>query len=472
MTQATMSAASSREITATRVFDAPRDLVFQTFIDPQHVSNWWGPRGFRTTTYEMDVRPGGIWRHTMHGPDGRDYPNETHYVEVTRPERLVYEHVSPPKFRSTVTFDDSEGKTKVTVHMLFESAEVREQVAREHGAVEGLHQTLERLGEQLDSMTAPQFEISRTFDAPRDMVWKAFTEAKRLMHWWGPKGSTWVSGKLDLRPGGMFHYTMRSPDGHEMWGKFVYRDIDAPARLVFVNSFANAAGEIIRAPFNAQWPLEVLNTVTFTEISGRTIVTVRGGPVNATAEERETFRNAYPLMNQGFSGTFDQLSSYLVTQLHRLVVTTRGDREIVMTRVFDAPRHLVFEAWTKPEHVRHWYGRHGWNLDVCEIDLQVGGRWRYVMRGPGGRTMGLGGVYQEIAPPERLVSTEAFDDYPGEATYTLTLSERVGQTTLTITSVASSGEIRDGIIKSGMEEGAAETMDRLAGLLASLQSGA
>ncbi|HTW63871.1 MAG TPA: SRPBCC domain-containing protein [Bryobacteraceae bacterium] len=462
---------SSREIIASRIFDAPRELVFETWTDPTHISNWWGPRGFQTVTHEMDVRPGGVWRHTMRGPDGRDYPNETRYVEVVSPERLVYEHISPPEFQTTVTFVETGGKTRVNVRMVFESAELRDRVALEYGAVEGLNQTLERLGEELASMSQPQFEISRTFDAPRDLVWKAFTESKRLMHWWGPRGLSWVSGKLDLRPGGMFHYCMRSPEGQEMWGKFVYREIDAPARLVFVNSFCDAAGDTVRAPFNAQWPLEVLNTVTFSEHAGRTTITVRGGPINAPAEEREVFRNASQSMEQGFSGTFDQLTAYLVTQRHPLVVRTQGDREIVLTRVFDAPRDLVFEAWTKPQHVVHWYGRHGWNLEVCEIDLRVGGRWRYVMRGPKGRSIGLGGAYLEIARPERLVSTESFDDYPGESINTVTLTEQNGQTTLTITGLASSTEIRDAIIKSGMEEGAAETMDRLAGVLASLSAG-
>src|SRR5580698_3189652 len=140
---------TDREIVATRIFDAPRDLVFQMWTDPKHISNWWGPRGFSITTHEMDVRPGGVWRHVMHGPDGRDYPSEIVFLEVVKPERLVYDHVSEPRFTMTVTFAEDAGKTKVTVRNLFESAALRNKVAVEHGAVEGLHQTLERFGEQL-----------------------------------------------------------------------------------------------------------------------------------------------------------------------------------------------------------------------------------------------------------------------------------------------------------------------------------
>jgi len=150
-----------------------------------------------------------------------------------------------------------------------------------------------------------------------------------------------------------------------------------------------------------------------------------------------------------------------------LKVTTPTEREVVMTRVFDAPRRLVFDALTKPELFKRWFGPRGWSLVVCEIDLKVGGAWRSVLRGPGGKDMGMRGVYQEIVPPERLVSTESFDDYPGESLNTLVLFEKEGKTTFTITVRYQSQEIRDAVIKSGMEHGAAECYDKLAELLAS-----
>jgi uncharacterized protein YndB with AHSA1/START domain len=145
---ASSASTADREILATRVFDAPRELVFQMWIDPQHVGYWWGPKGFSLTTHEMDVRPGGVWRFIMHGPDGRDYQNEIVYLEIAPPERLVYRHVSPP-FRSTITFVERSGKTELTVRMLFESAALRDKVAAEFGAVEGLDQHLDRLGDEV-----------------------------------------------------------------------------------------------------------------------------------------------------------------------------------------------------------------------------------------------------------------------------------------------------------------------------------
>jgi uncharacterized protein YndB with AHSA1/START domain len=309
-------ATSDREIIATRIFDAPRDLVYQTWTDPKHVSNWWGPRGFRTTTYEMDVKPGGVWRHVMHGPDGRDYQNEIVFLEIVKPERLVYKNVSEPQFQTTVTFAEHDGKTEVTARMLFESAKLRNWVATEHGAVEGLHQTLERLGEQL--MTMPghadhEFGITRVFDAPRDLVWKAFTEPERLKHWWGPKGFTMLVCNVDLRPGGVFHYCMRAPNGAEMWGKWVYREIVPPERLVTVVSFTDAEGSLLRHPMNPSWPLELLHTMTLSERDGKTTLRASAVPTNATDEERNTFNAAHKSMEAGFTGTLDQLEAYLAS---------------------------------------------------------------------------------------------------------------------------------------------------------------
>jgi uncharacterized protein YndB with AHSA1/START domain len=154
-----------------------------------------------------------------------------------------------------------------------------------------------------------------------------------------------------------------------------------------------------------------------------------------------------------------------------LKLTIQGDREIVMTRVFDAPRRLVFDAFTKPELVKQWLlGPPGWSMPVCEIDLKVGGAYRYVWRQDSdGSEMGMGGVYREIVPQERVVCTEMFDVawYPGEAVGTLVLSEQGGKTTITQTVLYQSREARDAVLKSGMEKGVAASYDRLQQLLAS-----
>ncbi|MGB8730662.1 MAG: SRPBCC family protein, partial [Candidatus Sulfotelmatobacter sp.] len=153
-------------------------------------------------------------------------------------------------------------------------------------------------------------------------------------------------------------------------------------------------------------------------------------------------------------------------------ITAHGDREIVVTRVFDAPRRLVFDAYTQPELLKKWLlGPDGWSMPVCEIDLRAGGKYRYVWRNDSnGREMGMGGVYREVVAPERIVATEAFDEawYPGEAVDTIVLTERDGKTTLTQTILYNSSETRDAVLKSPMQYGMAMSYDRLEQFLPSV----
>lgn len=153
--------------------------------------------------------------------------------------------------------------------------------------------------------------LTRVFNAPRALVFQVWSEIEHLQKWWGPEGFEWVYSKMDFRPGGVFHYSMRAPQGFEMWGKFVYHEIEAPERVVFVNSFSDAEGNVVRAPFNPAFPLEIRNLLTFTEQDGKTTIMMRGGPINATEEEREVYRGMFDSMNQGFNGTFNQLEQYL-----------------------------------------------------------------------------------------------------------------------------------------------------------------
>jgi uncharacterized protein YndB with AHSA1/START domain len=158
-----------------------------------------------------------------------------------------------------------------------------------------------------------------------------------------------------------------------------------------------------------------------------------------------------------------------MTATGELTVTTPTERELVMTRVFDAPRPLVFDALTRPELLRRWYGPPGWTVLVCEIDLRVGGGFRFVTRNPAGKEIGQRGVYREIVAPERLVNTEEWEDWnPGELLVTTLLSEQGGKTTFTARLLFPSREVRDLLVKSGMTTGAAETYDKLAELLATI----
>jgi len=153
----------------------------------------------------------------------------------------------------------------------------------------------------------------------------------------------------------------------------------------------------------------------------------------------------------------------------KLQITTPSDRELAMIRSFDAPRGLVWDAWTKPELLKQWLGvRGGWTFALCEVDLKVGGKYRYVWRGPSGAEMGMGGVFREVAKPERIVATEKFDEswYEGDAMDTTTFVERGGKTTVTTTVRYASKAVRDAVLKSPMESGVAESYNKLDEVLA------
>lgn len=166
----------------------------------------------------------------------------------------------------------------------------------------------------MDQTITQEFRLTRTFAAPRNLVWKAWTSPEALGQWWGPKGTTMRVINFDLRPGGMCHYAFGFQPGHEMYGRFIYREIVAPERLVFVNSFSDPAGGITRAPFpqlEGKWPLEVLTIMRLTELAGETTLTLRASPLNASEDECAMFASNIDSMGQGYGGALDKLAGYL-----------------------------------------------------------------------------------------------------------------------------------------------------------------
>jgi uncharacterized protein YndB with AHSA1/START domain len=164
---------------------------------------------------------------------------------------------------------------------------------------------------QADIQSA-DFVISRVFDAPRELVWKCFTDPEHMRQWWGPKGVTVSTSKMDLRPGGTYLYAMKAPDGALMWGKMVYREISPRDRIVFINSFSDESGGTTRHPMAPTWPLAMLSVFTFEDMpDGKTRFTVRWSPHNPTEEEQRTFDAGHDSMRQGWGGTLDKLQAYL-----------------------------------------------------------------------------------------------------------------------------------------------------------------
>lgn len=280
-----------------------------------------GPRGFTTKIEKVDFRVGGVWKHIMRGPDGVNYPNASIFKEIVPHERITYAHGGGREegpgatFVATWTFETVEGdKTRLTGRLVFPSKEARDFVVKEFGAIEGGKQTLERASEYVAFMQSKPFVLTREFKVPRATLWRAWTERECLIQWFGPKDLAITQATMDFRPGGLFHYCMRAPDGPERWGRFAYREIVPQTRLLWVNSFADQDGAIIAPPFPGMvWPREMLTEVSFTENAGKTTVTVKSLSVDATNEERNTFDRNHDSMRQGWGGTMQKLEDYLAT---------------------------------------------------------------------------------------------------------------------------------------------------------------
>lgn len=310
---------TGREISTTRVFNAPREMLWCAMTNPLHLVNWWGPRGFTTTVEEMDVRPGGAWNLTMHGPDGAVYPNRSVFTEVVEPERIVFVHGGARKgggpdanFVGTWLFEKiDEERTRVTVRMVFETPEERDLVAREYGAVEGLEQTLGRLQEGL---AGTDHVITRVFAAPREVMWKAWTDPQALAQWWGPRKITTTVAQMDVRPGGSYKYTMQMADGTKYPMKGVYREVVEPKRLVYSVDVSEHPPEWTAAilanlpPGSPATIGEMSHTVTFEKEGGGTRLTIRTG--FASSALRNSFTRIG--MTEGWSQSLDKLAEQVV----------------------------------------------------------------------------------------------------------------------------------------------------------------
>jgi uncharacterized protein YndB with AHSA1/START domain len=459
--------AAEREIVIERVFDAPRELVWAAWTDPKQVVKWWGPKGFTTTIEEMDVRPGGVWEHVMRGPDGTEYPNKSVFSEVVRPERIVFSHGGGKKgdkgvhFESTWTFETVDtSKTRVTIRMVFASAAEREMVAREYGAVEGGKQTLGRLAEHLEAMGKPavgdavgrKVVVKRVFEATAEQVFDAWLDPTAAARWLfaTPKGQM-VRVEIDARVGGCFTIVEKRGDTPvEHVG--TYREMERPRRLVFDFSVPKYSTVVTRVT------VEIAERGTGCELT----LTHEG----LLPEYRE--RTA-----EGWS-----------TILGNLAAMMPSAPEFFISRVFDAPRELVWVAWTDPKKMARWWGPHDFTNPVCEMDVRAGGAYRIVMRSPAGEDYPLVGIFREVVQPERLVMTMDVTGHPdewhrmvnpkwrkgdanpvGEMVQTVTFEKVEGKTRLTVRTRFESAAIRDAMVKMGMNEGWSQSLVRLDELL-------
>jgi uncharacterized protein YndB with AHSA1/START domain len=308
----------ANEILLTRVYDAPVSTVWEAWTDPAHAAHWWGPRGFTLTTHSKDLRPGGAWRYTMHGPDGVDYPSVARYHEVEDQAKLLYDHGGsddrPPLFRVLVRFTPLGKKTRMDMTVTLATPEAAEEIRKFIKKVGG-DSTWDRLAEYLakGGLGKDIFVIARAFDAPLERVFDMWTDPKHVAQWLPPQGATMEYIKADIRPGGDSLFAMSLPNGQKMYGRVSYREISRPERIVYAQQFTDEKGQVARHPLSATWPETMLTTVTFaSESPTRTRVAITWEPEGAvTAGEIETFITARGGMTQGWTGSLDKLEDVL-----------------------------------------------------------------------------------------------------------------------------------------------------------------
>lgn len=316
MIMPTPTADRAREIRLTRIYNAPISLVWQAWTKPEHLAKWWGPRGFTITTHARELRVGGFWDYTMHGPDGTDWPNFTRYHEVVPESRLVYDHGAraadaKPLFRVTATFRDLGGRTELDIVMLLESPEVARET-RVFIKMAGGNSTWDRLAEYVEQQHTQRevFVIARSFDVPVERLYDLWTTPEHVAQWLPPVGFTMAFTQADMRLGGHAAFVMQN-GSHQMHGRFTYHEMQRPDRLVYTQCFTDAAGEIARHPGAPVWPAYLRNTVTFTpegDLQSRvTVCTEVEG--EASAEELAAFIAERGGMTKGWTGSFDKLEA-------------------------------------------------------------------------------------------------------------------------------------------------------------------
>lgn len=310
--------------------------------------------------------------------------------------------------------------------------------------------------------------MTRFFNAPRELVFEAYSSCGHLKNWWGPKEWPMDECTIDFRPGGEWLYCLRGPNaGDESWGKAIYKEIVEPERIVYADYFSDADGNI-----NQAMPAPEI-TMTFEPYENRTKLT--GTARYPTAEALKTVLDMG--MVDGMGSSLDRLEEHLgklvnTKKARRMNKTAQkqatGDRDIVQVRTFDAPRELVFDAWTAPEKIGRWWGPDGFTTTTFGMDFRPGGMWKFVMHGPDGTDYPNRIVYSDIVEPERLMYAHGeSEDNPAEFHTTVTFDDIDGsRTQLTMRMVFTSKEARDKTVEEHHAlEGGKQTLARLAAFL-------
>jgi uncharacterized protein YndB with AHSA1/START domain len=292
-----------------------------------------------------------------------------------------------------------------------------------------------------------EISLERIFDAPRELVFKAWTDPSHLARWWGPQGFTNPVCELDLRPGGRIRIDMTGPDGavYPMTGTF--HEVTPPERLVFTAVAEDLDGNPL---------LESLTTVIFVEQGSKTKLIVQASAVAVTPLGKDYLQG----MEEGWTQSLARLGDLIDA-------IKISEREIVITRLFDAPRNVVFKAFNDPKNIGRWWGPHGFTTTTHAMDFHVGSGWRFTMHGPDRTDYPNYVAYTRIEEP-RLIAYDHFHQEGGPLHFKAVISfaEENGKTRVTLRLIVDSAEARDGFVKFGAVEGGYQTLDRLARHLA------
>ncbi|GEM_PF-90837 len=394
------------EIALTRSFRAPPERVFDAWTDPAKLARWFGPDGFSTTTHEFDLRPGGTWRHTMRGPDGRDYPNKIVFVELARPDRLVYDHVSGPPFRTTVVFEKEDGGgTRMSFRMVFPDAESYRVATQQYGAQEGAKQTVARLASFVEEAPIevrparrtywPAFTVERVFRAPVEKVWRMWTTKEGLEAWYWPEPLVAHVKRLDLRVGGGWEI---AAEGLPHTSRATFTEIVPHERL----------GMIAPIDFIPDVePYDRGDTIEFHRVAEGTKMTF-----TSTRMHSDTWQKA---SGSGWSSSIDRLT-------RALEGGPEPARGFTLEREFKAPPEKVWEMWTTPEGIAKWWApsarEMGFDMRVRHMDVRVGGTFAFEMKNDKHALVNRG-TYTMVEPHWELAWTWHYDIYlsPDEKPY-------------------------------------------------------
>jgi uncharacterized protein YndB with AHSA1/START domain len=371
-TSSSAAGQARQELILTRVFGAPRSLVFKAWTDTEHMARWWGPRGFTNPVCELDVRPGGLMRIDMRGPNGTIYPMKGVFHEIVEPDRLVFTSTALEdeqgkallEILNTVTFEDFNGLTKLTLHarLLTKDFQLTPQVAAAlSGMEQGWSESLYRLADELENsprFASPDHEIviTRLIEAPRALVFDAWTKPEHIGKWWGPRGFTTTTNSMDVRPGGEWRFIMHGPDGTDYKNRIVYVEVVKPERLVY-----NHSGEEDDEDEKFQ------TTVTFLDPGGTTEVIMRALFPTAAARKFVLKNTEQSKVENRLSSALPNLSAWPELRTERPMFLRpslpHGSQELLLVGAHLPDQGLVaglFMARRPQDHLR----KHGSKINA------------------------------------------------------------------------------------------------------------